>query len=60
MPEYDEKEESGPVEKEYKGHPLLVLNPDGKYPFSFGLSKAKLILQHYDRIKEFVQKHESQ
>ena len=59
MAEEELANESGPVEKEYKGHPLLVLNPDGRYPFSFGLSKAKLVIEYFDRIKEFVAKHDS-
>jgi hypothetical protein len=37
---------------------LLVLNPDGKFPFSFGLHKAKLILESLDKIKEFVSDNE--
>lgn len=51
--------ESGPVEKEYKGHPLLVLNPESKYPFSFGLAKAKLVVGYFDRIKEFIAKYDT-
>jgi hypothetical protein len=41
---------------EYKGKPLLVIKRDenDKYPFSFGLSKAKLILENIDEIKKFV------
>ena len=46
-----------PVERsEYKGKPLLVLKrrEDDKFPFSFGLSKARLILENIDAIKKFV------
>ncbi len=41
---------------EYKGNPLLVLkrNEGEKFPFSFGLTKAKLILEHIEDIKKFV------
>jgi hypothetical protein len=41
---------------EYKGNPLLVLkrNEDDKYPFSFGLTKAKMILESIEEIKTFV------
>ena len=39
----------------YKGNPVLVLNPEDKYVFSFGLTKAKLILQNLDVIKAFVE-----
>ena len=27
---------------------LLVLNPQGKFPFSFGLHKSKLVLERLD------------
>ena len=41
---------------EYKGSKVLVLKRDenDKYPFSFGLAKAKLILEHVEDIQEFV------
>ena len=45
------------IEKsEYKGKPVLILrrNEDDKYPFSFGLNKAKLILENIEDIKKFV------
>jgi hypothetical protein len=58
MEEKELNNEAGPVEKEYKGHPLLVLNPESKYPFSFGLAKAKLVIEYFDRIKEFIAKHD--
>lgn len=37
---------------------LLVLNPDGKFPFSFGIHKAKLILENLDKIQSFVSDNE--
>ena len=42
---------------EYKGHPMIVLkrDKDEKFPFSFGLTKAKLILENIEEIKKFVQ-----
>ncbi len=46
------------IEKsEFKGKPVLVIkrNEEDKYPFSFGVSKAKLILENLDAIKKFVQ-----
>lgn len=49
---------NGPSESEFKGRPILTLNPGEKYPFSFGLSKAKLILQYIDEIKAFVEKYQ--
>jgi len=45
---------------EYKGNPLLVIkrSEDDKYPFSFGVTKAKMILEHVDDIKKFVAENE--
>ncbi len=48
------------IEKgEYKGKPLIIMkrNEEDKYPFSFGLSKAKLILENIDEIKKFVEEN---
>jgi len=46
---------------EFKGHKTLILSDDGdtseKYPFSFGLKKAKLILEHIEDIKKFVEEN---
>ena len=47
------------AETEYKGNPLLVLNADSKWPFQFGLSKAKTILENLDAIRAFVAKHDN-
>ena len=43
---------------QYKGHPLLILNPDSRHPFQFGLAKARLILEHADAIRRFVEQHD--
>ncbi|HTY13405.1 MAG TPA: hypothetical protein VMD02_04375 [Candidatus Omnitrophota bacterium] len=45
---------------EFKGKPMLVLKRDeeDKYPFSFGMSKAKLILENIEEIKKFVQEND--
>ena len=42
---------------EYKGKPVLIMrrSEDDKYPFSFGLSKARLILENLEEIKRFVE-----
>lgn len=48
------------IEKsEYKGKPIIVIkrNEEDKYPFSFGVSKAKLILENIDEIKKFVEEN---
>jgi hypothetical protein len=44
--------------KEYEKHvinKLICLNPGSKFPFSFGLGKAKMILENIDSIKKFVE-----
>ncbi len=49
------------VEKsEFKGQPIIVLkrNEEDRYPFSFGLSKAKMILEAIEEIKKFVAENE--
>jgi hypothetical protein len=42
---------------EFKGNKVIVLKRDenDKYPFSFGIAKAKLILQHIEDIKKFAE-----
>ena len=47
------------TEEEYKGSQVIVLrrSEDDRYPFSFGLGKARLILAAIDEIKAFVEKH---
>ena len=44
---------------EFKGRPILVLkrDKDDEYPFSFGVSKAKLILDHFEEIEKFVEEN---
>ena len=44
-----------PEISEYNGNKILVLNPGARFTFSFGLSKAKLILEYYEAIKKFVE-----
>lgn len=41
---------------EYKGKPMLVIkrSEDEKFPFSFGMMKAKMILECIEDIKKFV------
>jgi hypothetical protein len=44
---------------EYNGKPIIVLRRDenDKFPFSFGLAKARLILDNLEEIKKFVAEH---
>ncbi len=46
-------------ESEFKGNPMIVLSQDedDKFPFQFGLKKAKLIVEYIEEIKAFVKKH---
>ncbi len=46
---------------EYKGKPLIVIkrSEDDKYPFSFGVSKAKLILNNIEAIRKFVEENDN-
>ncbi len=45
---------------EYQGKPMIVLkrNENDRYPFMFGLSKARLILDNVEEIKKFVEENE--
>jgi hypothetical protein len=47
-------------ESEFKGNPMLVLknDPNDKFPFQFGLKKAKLVVAHLEDIKKFIAKHD--
>lgn len=47
-------------ESEFKGNPMIVLSQgdEDKFPFQFGLKKAKLILEYIEEIRAFVKKHE--
>ncbi len=50
-----------PVEfDEYKGHKLIVLKrtENDRFPFKFGLSKAKLIIENIEAIKKFVEENQ--
>jgi len=45
---------------EFKGNKMIQLrrSNDDRYPFQFGLSKAKLVLDHIDEIEKFVRGEE--
>lgn len=42
---------------DYNGKPVIIFNPDSKYPFSFGLAKAKIILNedNLESLRSFVE-----
>lgn len=49
-----------PVEyDEFKGHKMIKLisetDQEGRYPFSFGKNKAKLIVANFEAIKKFAE-----
>ncbi|MFH1201897.1 MAG: hypothetical protein V1674_03285 [Candidatus Omnitrophota bacterium] len=45
---------------EFKGKPVLVIKRDeeDKYPFSFGIAKAKMIVENIEEIKKFVEENQ--
>ncbi|MFA6030221.1 MAG: hypothetical protein WC969_10230 [Elusimicrobiota bacterium] len=45
---------------EFKGNKMIVLKrtPDDKYPFQFGVNKAKLVLEHVEDIRKFVDENQ--
>lgn len=47
-------------ESEYKGNAMIVIksSEDDKFPFQFGLKKAKLIIENIESIKKFIEKHD--
>lgn len=47
---------------EYKGKPVIILKRDenDKYPFSFGMNKARMILENLEEIKKFVAENTDQ
>jgi hypothetical protein len=44
---------------EYKGHKTISIFNDDKFVVSFGISKAKAILEVLDDVKEFVEKNQT-
>lgn len=46
---------------EYKGNPMIELKEttDSQYPFSFGVKKAKLIMDHLEEIAAFIEEVEN-
>ena len=47
-------------ESEYKGNPVLIIKgfEEDRFPFQFGLRKARLILENIEDIKKFVEKND--
>jgi hypothetical protein len=49
------------TESEFKGNAMIVLkrSEDDRFPFQFGLSKAKLMLEAVEEIRAWVAKTEA-
>jgi hypothetical protein len=48
------------IEKgEYRGKPVLIIrrSKEDRFPFSFGLGKARLIVENIEEIKKFVEEN---
>ncbi len=47
--------------EEFKGNALIVLknDEDDRYPFKFGLGKAKKIVENFDEIKKWIEEQEA-
>ena len=47
--------------EEYKGNAMIVLRNDenDRYPFKFGLGKARKIVENFNEIKKWVEDQES-
>jgi hypothetical protein len=47
---------------EYQGKPVITIkrSEDDRHPFSFGIAKAKLIIENIEAIKKFVAKQEGE
>ncbi len=56
-----EEEKLGATIAEFKGNPVISLPVSGsmRYPFTFGLNKAKAIIQYLDDIKKFIEEQEA-
>ena len=48
---------SNVVYSEFKGNKIIQLkrNEEDTYPFSFGKSKAKLVVENFEAIKKFAE-----
>ena len=48
-------------ESEFKGNAMIVLRrtEEDRFPFQFGLSKAKLVLESIEELKAWVAKQEA-
>jgi hypothetical protein len=47
-------------ESEFKGNPMIVLkrSDNDRFPFMFGLSKARLVVEAIEEIRDWVKKQD--
>ncbi len=47
------------TEGDYQGNAMIIIRqtPQDKFPFQFGVKKARLIVEHLEDIKKFIEKH---
>jgi hypothetical protein len=47
------------LEGDYQGKAMLIIrqSPQDRFPFQFGVKKARLIMDHLEDIKKFIAKH---
>lgn len=47
---------------DFKGKPVIILkrNEEDKFPFSFGLGKARLIIENIEEIKKFIKENSAE
>jgi len=50
-----ESKKSTIVLDEYNNQPMLTINKESKFPYSFGLTKARWLVEHAEAIKKFVE-----
>ena len=55
MSDYDPENDPPQIGEAY-GKAVIILRPNSRYPFSFGLSKAQMVLEdkNLDAIRKFV------
>lgn len=47
------------LEGDYRGNAMLIIRqtPQDKFPFQFGVKKGRLILEHIEAIRVFIERH---
>lgn len=58
MPENEPAKQDEVTVGEYKGNPVITLPIGPRGGFTFGLTKARAIIEYLDDIKAFIEKNE--